>query len=106
MRPGRPDGVQGDDDTVPGEAPGTDAGQPDEPETADAPDGTSGTLPPAEEAGLDPASPTTPTGAEQPVQQGGAPAEPVLQILPLGSGLMLIGLGLGLAFLGLRLRRS
>lgn len=29
---------------------------------------------------------------------------PVLRILPLGSGLVLIGLGLGLAFLALRLR--
>jgi hypothetical protein len=32
--------------------------------------------------------------------------EPVLEILPLGSGLILIGLGLGLAFLALRLRRD
>jgi hypothetical protein len=32
--------------------------------------------------------------------------EPVLQILPLGSGLVLIGLGLGLAFVALRLRRG
>ncbi|MET8831051.1 hypothetical protein ABZX40_15490 [Streptomyces sp. NPDC004610] len=31
---------------------------------------------------------------------------PVVRILPLGSGLMLIGIGLGLAFLGLRLRRG
>ncbi|RPF34894.1 hypothetical protein [Streptomyces sp. TLI_185] len=34
------------------------------------------------------------------------PAEPVLRILPLGSGLVLIGLGLGLAFIGLRMRRT
>ncbi|MFC5851588.1 hypothetical protein ACFPZI_06960 [Streptomyces chlorus] len=33
-------------------------------------------------------------------------AGPMLRILPLGSGLVLIGLGLGLAFVGLRLRRS
>jgi hypothetical protein len=33
-------------------------------------------------------------------------AEPVLRILPLGSGLVLIGLGLGLALLGARLRRG
>ncbi|MFF5495951.1 hypothetical protein [Streptomyces aquilus] len=32
--------------------------------------------------------------------------EPVLRILPLGSGLVLIGLGLGLALLGVRLRRG
>ncbi|MEU6222352.1 hypothetical protein [Streptomyces sp. NPDC047042] len=34
----------------------------------------------------------------------GAVYGPVLRILPLGSGLVLIGLGLGLAFLALRLR--
>lgn len=33
-------------------------------------------------------------------------AGPMLRILPLGSGLVLMGLGLGLAFVGLRLRRS
>lgn len=33
-------------------------------------------------------------------------SEPVLGVLPLGSGLVLIGLGLGLAFLGLRIRRG
>jgi hypothetical protein len=33
------------------------------------------------------------------------PVGPVLRILPLGSGLVLIGLGLGLAFFALRLRR-
>ncbi|MEF9905025.1 hypothetical protein [Streptomyces sp. P9-A2] len=33
-------------------------------------------------------------------------AGPMLRILPLGSGLVLVGLGLGLAFVGLRLRRS
>lgn len=52
----------------------------------------------------------TPTPAQQPPGQSGtqavAPAEPVLRVLPLGSGLVLIGLGLGLAFIGLRLRRS
>jgi hypothetical protein len=30
----------------------------------------------------------------------------MLRILPLGSGLVLIGLGLGLAFIALRVRRS
>ncbi|WP_210585490.1 hypothetical protein [Streptomyces sp. GESEQ-35] len=51
----------------------------------------------------------TSTAPPQPVKQAAAeaesPAEPVLRILPLGSGLVLIGLGLGLALLGLRLRR-
>ncbi|AIR99473.1 hypothetical protein [Streptomyces glaucescens] len=32
--------------------------------------------------------------------------EPVLRILPLGSGMVLIGLGFALAFLGLRVRRG
>ncbi|MFF8777828.1 hypothetical protein ACF07W_11265 [Streptomyces sp. NPDC015140] len=35
-----------------------------------------------------------------------AATEPVLRVLPLGSGLVLIGLGLALAFVGLRLRRG
>ncbi|EGX54876.1 hypothetical protein SZN_35742, partial [Streptomyces zinciresistens K42] len=48
--------------------------------------------------------PTAPPGrsARQPVTR----AEPVIQLLPLGTGLVLIGLGLGLAFIGLRLRRG
>jgi hypothetical protein len=44
--------------------------------------------------------------APQAVARAERPAEPVLRILPLGSGLILIGLGLGLAFAGLRLRRT
>ncbi|MFF7735367.1 MULTISPECIES: hypothetical protein [unclassified Streptomyces] len=46
--------------------------------------------------------------AEQPVREAAAAERPtgqVLRILPLGSGLLLIGLGLGLAFFALRLRR-
>jgi hypothetical protein len=35
-----------------------------------------------------------------------ASTEPVLRILPLGSGLMLIGLGFGLAFVALRMRQG
>ncbi|MGW3107461.1 hypothetical protein [Streptomyces sp. NPDC001100] len=67
----------------------------------------------------DSASPSQDTGVTgvvpsspplQPVHQTVAhaedPTEPVLRILPLGSGLILIGLGLGLAFIGLRVRRS
>ncbi|MGX1544172.1 hypothetical protein [Streptomyces adustus] len=58
-----------------------------------------------QEAGLTPA---TPPGdpAHQTVARTGSAPEPVLQILPLGSGLMLIGLGFGLAFVALRLRRG
>jgi hypothetical protein len=33
-------------------------------------------------------------------------AEPRLEIMPLGSGLILVGLGLGLAFVALRVRRG
>ncbi|WP_165396256.1 hypothetical protein [Streptomyces sp. F001] len=42
----------------------------------------------------------------QAVAESEATGEPVLKILPLGSGLVLIGLGLGLAFVALRVRRS
>ncbi|MET7573572.1 hypothetical protein ABZT04_34530 [Streptomyces sp. NPDC005492] len=44
--------------------------------------------------------------AHQSVTHAEDPTEPVLRILPLGSGLVLIGLGLGLAFIGLRVRRG
>jgi hypothetical protein len=57
------------------------------------------------------------TGAPEPSRPAAVPVqrhevgpasspEPVLEILPLGSGLIFIGLGLGLAFLALRLRRD
>ncbi|MGW3985615.1 hypothetical protein [Streptomyces sp. NPDC004830] len=53
--------------------------------------------------------PPEPTVEDEPVRRAAtaeSPTAPVLRILPLGSGLVLIGLGLGLAFLGLRLRRG
>lgn len=52
--------------------------------------------------------PTSPTlqPPHQTVTHAEDPAEPVLRILPLGTGLILIGLGLGLAFIALRVRRS
>ncbi|GAA4305948.1 hypothetical protein GCM10023086_23970 [Streptomyces venetus] len=55
--------------------------------------------------------PVPPAQTEEPVRDAAAargerPVGPVLRILPLGSGLVLIGLGLGLAFFALRLRRS
>jgi len=98
MRPGRADGpwaeVEGDDDPV-----GSAAAEPAEPETAEPP--TSAVSPPPRDAGLDP------TGApREAARQSEDASEPELRILPLGSGLVLIGLGLGLAFLGLRLRRG
>ncbi|MFF1293107.1 MULTISPECIES: hypothetical protein [unclassified Streptomyces] len=56
------------------------------------------------------AVPHTSPPPRQPGRQGvtraESPTEPVLRILPLGSGLVLIGLGLGLAFVGLRVRRG
>jgi hypothetical protein len=84
--------------TDPEEAAGGDGGDGGVAESADA-------SVPSEEAVQ-----VTPTPAQQPPGRSGtqavAPAEPVLRVLPLGSGLVLIGLGLGLAFIGLRLRRS
>ncbi|MEU3028837.1 hypothetical protein ACPCBC_22510 [Streptomyces incarnatus] len=99
LRPGRQDGpwaqVEGDEDAVPDSA-----AQPAEPETAEPPTASR----PTEEAGLDP---TPGRSADQDAaRQSENASEPALRILPLGSGLVLIGLGLGLAFLGLRLRRS
>ncbi|MGW6294674.1 hypothetical protein [Streptomyces sp. NPDC055058] len=60
---------------------------------------------PASEAAVPmPSAPTT--AAPNALGGPGRPVEPVLRILPLGSGLVLIGLGLGLAFIGLRMRQS
>ncbi|MEU3514344.1 hypothetical protein ABZ770_03490 [Streptomyces sp. NPDC006654] len=61
---------------------------------------------PPRDAAVNPTAPQPP-----PVHQAIAPGqdgetEPVLDILPLGSGLVLVGLGLGLAFIGLRVRRG
>ncbi|MEU1401675.1 hypothetical protein ABZ471_04790 [Streptomyces sp. NPDC005728] len=113
MRPGRPDGPaaeeEGDDDgtaTGPPDTVGPEDGYPDEPETADLPGRPPAASDSPEEAGLNPARPALQPAIQEPVHQGGGPAEPALQILPLGSGLVLIGLGLGLAFVGLRVRRS
>ncbi|OIJ91895.1 hypothetical protein BIV24_14040 [Streptomyces colonosanans] len=50
-------------------------------------------------------SPTPPKGSATPHRQNTA-SKPTLEILPLGSGLILVGLGLGLILLGLRLRRG
>ncbi|ARP71116.1 hypothetical protein LK07_16510 [Streptomyces pluripotens] len=110
MRPGRADAtageVEGAEDSVPTRAQGTDGAPSGEPETADAPGGTPEASEAIEGAGLDPADPAPQPAARQAVQEGGGPTEPVLQTLPLGSGLVLIGLGLGLALLGIRLRKT
>lgn len=110
MRPGRPDGPaaeeEGDDDSgrVTGASdPGDpEAGYPEEPETARS---AAASVTP-EEAGLDPARSPEPSTDPDTARQGQEAAEPALRILPLGTGLVLIGLGLGLAFVGLRVRRS
>lgn len=47
-----------------------------------------------------------PVDAEQAAGRHVRASEPVLRVLPLGSGLVLIGLGLGLAFVALRVRRG
>jgi hypothetical protein len=60
---------------------------------------------PSQGAGVVP-SPPAPQPAQRTVSHADDPAEPVLRILPLGSGLILIGLGLGLAFIALRVRRG
>ncbi|WP_369247839.1 hypothetical protein [Streptomyces sp. R41] len=79
---------------------------PDDPDTEDAEPTDAAADPDRPEAS---AAPEPSRGAVIPVQQNVVgPAhtpEPVLQILPLGSGLILMGLGLGLAFLALRVRR-
>ncbi|BCM68000.1 MULTISPECIES: hypothetical protein [Streptomyces] len=108
MRPGRPDGpageLEGDGDPPPATpvAQPEEPEEPEEPETAEIPSAS----PAPEEAVPDPTGLTVAPDAQQAAQRGDARAEPVLRVLPLGSGLVLIGLGLGLALLGLRLRRS
>ncbi|KUO21215.1 hypothetical protein AQJ91_09560 [Streptomyces dysideae] len=61
-------------------------------------------LEPEENGHLVPSAP--PPTEREAVTRAEDPAEPVYQVLPLGSGLVLIGLGLGLAFVGLRVRRG
>ncbi|MEV0740935.1 hypothetical protein AB0I51_34505 [Streptomyces sp. NPDC050549] len=94
---------------------GADDGDTAEPAADESGDGGRSAVP----TPADSASPSQDTGVTgvvpsspplQPVHQTVAhaedPTEPVLRILPLGSGLILIGLGLGLAFIGLRVRRG
>ncbi|RPE42384.1 hypothetical protein EDD90_5512 [Streptomyces sp. Ag109_O5-1] len=113
-RPGRPQGPavkiegqdpDGDED---GDRDGTDEETATEPAEIGAESPGAASAQPPREADLVP-----PTQSQQarPAQQAvthteDGDTEPVLQILPLGSGLVLIGLGLGLAFIGLRVRRS
>ncbi|MEU0968052.1 hypothetical protein ABZ357_22390 [Streptomyces sp. NPDC005917] len=104
LRPGRPQGpaaaVEGQDEDEPGEQTATESE-----ETGDESPAATSAQPPRE-AGLVPtASQPHPTHQAAAHSQEDA-SEPVLHILPLGSGLVLIGLGFGLAFIALRLRRS
>ncbi|UXX94455.1 hypothetical protein N7U49_24630 [Streptomyces sp. AD2-2] len=73
-------------------------------------DGDDDSPAPDDSASPEQAEPTPASSPLQPAQQtvtrATGAAEPVLRILPLGSGLILIGLGLGLAFIALRVRRS
>ncbi|MFF7979724.1 hypothetical protein ACFZDK_11395 [Streptomyces sp. NPDC007901] len=107
LRPGRPQGpavkVEGQDADDPDEQTVT---SPEPGRTGDESPAAS-SRPPAQEAGLAPPSASPPSTAHQAVAHSQDDAsEPVLHVLPLGSGLVLIGLGLGLAFVGLRVRRS
>ncbi|WP_143660341.1 hypothetical protein [Streptomyces sp. JHA26] len=68
------------------------------------PDRPAGVVSSGEAVPPSPADPTPPAPTSGTRTEGSA--GPVLKILPLGSGLVLVGLGLALAFVGLRLRRS
>ncbi|MEU5365761.1 hypothetical protein ABZ354_20210 [Streptomyces sp. NPDC005925] len=99
-----------------GARPGRPDHSPDRPDRPDRPDegGVSGepdagAVPDAEGTARDarpvPSGAGRATGDASPRAVGRRGVGPPLRILPLGSGLVLIGLGLGLAFFGLRLRR-
>jgi hypothetical protein len=115
-RPGRRDPVARDEDAGPSYTDrdpdgGEDADEPDggdsseagdSAERPDSTDATDASEPPAEAA--QPPSPPADVAGRATVRS--SQEEPVLRILPLGSGLILIGCGLGLAFLALRVRRG
>ncbi|MEY9992784.1 hypothetical protein ABIE67_004816 [Streptomyces sp. V4I8] len=109
-RPGREKGPLEDEEAVPaerrdrgeGEREGEDDGGSAPPERSEDTDDAADA---AGEASTAPSAPADPP-AREPVAHAEDPTEPVLQVLPLGTGLVLIGLGLGLAFVGLRLRRG
>lgn len=65
------------------------------------PDGPDATVAPEPSQDAAPRFPAAPPGTGTATSE-----EPVLQVVSLGSGLMLVGLGLGLAFVGLRIRRD
>jgi hypothetical protein len=84
----------GDDGLLDGEEDGAADVVPDVPEA------------PRETAAVPSAPPPHAEHAKDSVSRTEHPTEPGLQILPLGSGLILVGLGLGLAFVALRVRRG
>ncbi|MER7184216.1 hypothetical protein ABT404_32905 [Streptomyces hyaluromycini] len=107
MRPGRPQGPATKVESQDADDP-DDEGTATEPALsgAESPAGTSA-QPPREAVLAPTASQPQPHPAGQVMGTGqDDDTEPMLHILPLGSGLVLIGLGLGLAFLGLRIRRG
>ncbi|MFZ4152309.1 hypothetical protein [Streptomyces pseudogriseolus] len=85
-----------------------DASTPAEDDPAEqSPAGDSGGVTPTEPGDTAAAPvPATSSPAARPDTVAGTAVEPVLRILPLGSGLILIGLGFALAFLGLRMRQE
>jgi hypothetical protein len=74
------------------------------PESPNTSDPAQEALAPGENSLPVPPAPSPPE--EETVTRAEDPTQPVVQLLPLGSGLVLIGLGLGLAFVGLRVRRG
>ncbi|KKD09712.1 hypothetical protein [Streptomyces sp. WM6386] len=101
-RPGRREAAQtaetGEEDAGAGVGSESEAEQPS--------DGDATVVPEPSLEAVPNASPPPQRPVRQAVTRAESPAEPVLRILPLGSGLVLIGLGLGLAFVGLRVRRG
>ncbi|MGM7444200.1 hypothetical protein, partial [Streptomyces tunisiensis] len=133
-RPGRQETAQGGSrDTAPhrrdrteeeGTGPREAAGRPDgdgvrrpdarhdtstraEDDTAEgSPAGSDGVTPSGSASSAAVPAPATSSRAAEPGAAAGTAVGPVLRILPLGSGLVLMGLGFALAFLGLRMRQE
>ncbi|MFE7030186.1 hypothetical protein ACFU9Y_07730 [Streptomyces sp. NPDC057621] len=70
------------------------------------PEDTPSTHPDSAEPSRPPERPARPVDAREAADHPAHTSEPVLQVLPLGTGLILIGLGLALTFLALRSRRG
>jgi hypothetical protein len=87
---------------------GTGAPRPEGDGAASRAPGEAGTVPqaPASQEAVPVPGTSSRSAVPDPVAGGEPAVEPVLRILPLGSGLMLIGLGLGLAFVALRMRQG